>query len=325
MRAILYTLLSACAYLVSAARRPTLRIGSEGAFPFCQISYAQFCHRFFLTHHRSSLGRSLLRRLARRITHIWGAITEKLAFSSANIIVVPSRGLAREIESVYGARVRDKIQIIPNPIDVEYFRRPNDFSGSRFREGIGMPREALVLSFCALGNFERKGLRVILDAIAQLSDVAVHLIVIGGTPGEIREFAVIADALAIKNRIHFAGFQRDVRPYLWGSDAFVFPSAYETFCLACFQAAAAGVPLIVSPVSGVEDFIENGVNGWLVERTRDSVARAIREAALSPEKTAAMGREAQIDAQVYRTELFQARWLELIEKERAALIERGSG
>jgi UDP-glucose:(heptosyl)LPS alpha-1,3-glucosyltransferase len=95
----------------------------------------------------------------------------------------------------------------------------------------------------------------------------------------------------------------------------VFPSAYETFSLASFQAAAAGLPLITTRFNGVEDFLIDGVNGWLVERTAEAVAAAIRDAAASPEKTARMGHTAQVHVQAYGTEIFQARWLELLDHE----------
>ncbi|MBV9764616.1 MAG: glycosyltransferase family 4 protein, partial [Acidobacteriaceae bacterium] len=311
-RAVLFTLFSMCAYAVCGRKKSAIRISTEGAFPFCQIAQAQYCHRFFLSRHASAIAGNWIRRAARILTHSWGAWTERVAFRSARKIVVPSRGLARELESVYPALVREKITVIPSPVDTAAFLRPSDFSGALWREQLGIPENAFVLSFCALGNFERKGLGIVLEALASLRDLSVHLVVIGGTRSEIREYEKVRDRLGISSSVHFAGFQKDIRPYFWSSDAYVFPSIYETFCLACFQAAAAGLPLITTSFSGIEEFIVDGVNGWIVERTSESVAAGIREAALNPERTAAMGRTAQSDVQAYKVDRFQARWMELL-------------
>jgi glycosyltransferase involved in cell wall biosynthesis len=111
------------------------------------------------------------------------------------------------------------------------------------------------------------------------------------------------------------GLQNDIRPYLWSSHVFVLPSAYEAFSLICFQAAAAGLPLIATRVYGVEDLLVDGVNGWMVERTDGAVAAAIQHAAASPERTSLMGRAAQERATAYDTQIFQSRWLQLLENE----------
>ena len=61
--------------------------------------------------------------------------------------------------------------------------------------------------------------------------------------------------------------QSDVRPYLWSSDVFVFPSLYETFSLVTYEAAASGLPIVVSQLYGVEDLLRDGDNGFLIETT----------------------------------------------------------
>ncbi len=323
VRAVLYTIFSTCAYFALRPRKAALKISTEGAFPFCDLCYAHFCHRFFLRRHRESIGGGWFRRGARFLTHGWGAFTERIAFRSAKTIVVPSHGIAREIKNVYPNLTQGKVRVIPNPVDAGRFSRPSDFTAAVLRQRLHIPQHAFVLSFCALGNFERKGLRLVLEALVGTRDLPTHLIVVGGTQSEIREFTSIAERLRVAEFVHFVGLQTDVRPYLWSSHTFVFPSAYEGFALVCLQAAAAGLPLIATAVSGMEDFIDSGVNGWNVDRTSDSIQSAIREAALAPERTAAMGQAAQTRVQLYRQELFQTRWLELLETESARTAEPG--
>jgi glycosyltransferase involved in cell wall biosynthesis len=129
-----------------------------------------------------------------------------------------------------------RIRVIPNPVDIEPHQSATGGTGI----------QPVQFSFCALGNVERKGLRLILEAFARISDVDVHLTVIGGTTGEVRDY----ERLAMGDRVRFVGFQNDVRPYLLASHAFLFPSAYEVFPLVCLQAAAAGLPLLVTGAMG---------------------------------------------------------------------------
>ena len=297
VRSILFSLFSCFAYWF-IGRRPAFSISTEGTFPFCDLCYAHFCHRVFLREHRDSIGGGTLRRTARILNHAWAAFAERIAFRSARIIVAPSQGLARELMRAYPKLVGGKIRVIPNPVDVPPL--PN---------GRGSVSGTLRLSFCALGNFERKGLRLILDALARIPDVDVHLTVIGGTPGEIRDY----ERLAAENRVRFVGFQSDVRPYLLASDAFVFPSAYEIFPLVCLQAAAAGLPLLVTRLYGVGEFMRDGETGWVVERSAESIAAAIVQAASDRQRLRAMGLEARKQVEQYSETEFRRRWRELLE------------
>lgn len=69
--------------------------------------------------------------------------------------------------------------------------------------------------------------------------------------------------------------QSEVRSYLWATDAYVFPSAYEIFSLAVLQAAA-GLPVLVSEhLYGAEEFIRDGDNGWVVSRTEEGVTEGL--------------------------------------------------
>jgi glycosyltransferase involved in cell wall biosynthesis len=314
LRSILFTLFSAITYSFEVGRRPSFRIAAQGVFPFCQISYAQFCHRIFLRDHRANIGGSPLRLVARYMIHIWGALTEKMAFRRAKTIVVPSEGLAYELQTAYPELVAGKLTIIPNPVDTVRFRKPDDFAADPRRLDLGCTAKDLLLCFCALGNFERKGLRYAIEALAELGASKARLVVVGGSPGEVREYEKISSEAKVGPRVRFVGMQRDIRPYLWASDAFLFPSSYEAFPLVCLQAAAAGLPLIACRVYGVDEFMIDGKTGWIVERNAKAIAFAIAQAVHNRTEVQAMGRAARARAEEYGEEAFCANWRALLEK-----------
>jgi glycosyltransferase involved in cell wall biosynthesis len=241
------------------------------------IFYTHFCHVAYMREHWQATRPQGLRRLTRWLDHKLHALSEPIVFRMARTIIVPSQGLAREIEANFGGDVGKKMHVIGNAVDVEKMRPPSDFDQSTLREEHGFKASDLVLSFVALGHFERKGLPLLMEAIQATEDEDIKLLVIGGTRATIEEYQRRADRLGILKQVCFVGMQEDIRPYLWMSDVFAFPSAYETFSVATFEASAAGLPVLVSHLYGVEDYVVDGENGWVVERNKQDIARILRQ------------------------------------------------
>jgi glycosyltransferase involved in cell wall biosynthesis/O-antigen/teichoic acid export membrane protein len=314
LRSILFTVLAGLAYRFKLGGRPSFRIAAQGVFPFSQISYAHFCHRIFLRDHRGAIGGAPLRRIARYLIHIWGSFSERIAFQNAKAVVVPSEGLAYELQMAYPELVAGKITILPNPVDTTWFRKPDDFLKDPLRLELGCTAKDLLLCFCALGNFERKGLRHAIEALQELGASKAKLVVVGGPPGEIREYEKVCSAAGVGASVRFVGLQPDIRPYLWCSDAFLLPSDYEAFPLVSLQAAAAGLPLIASRVYGVDELMIDGQTGWIVERSAKAIAFAIAQALHNRSRLAAMGQAARERSLDYGEARFCARWRTLLDK-----------
>lgn len=261
---------------------PALIQATQGQFIGADICYPHFCHRAYLRHQWQFQKAHGLRRLARWITHRYNAVTERLSFLRAAVVVSPSLGLARELTETYPF-LGGNICTIPNPVSVESFARPEQHDRAPLLAQLGLPVEGRVLCFAALGDFSRKGLGILLEAMAGMEEQSVRLLVVGGNAGEIAEFTAHAQDLGVAHRVVFAGFQGDIRPYLWAADLFVLPSSYEIFPLVVMQAMAAGVPAIVTRLHGVEEYAVHGENAWIVERNPQAVRAAIIDA-LSDEK-----------------------------------------
>ena len=94
-----------------------------------------------------------------------------------------------------------------------------------------------------------------------------------------------------------------------GARAVVFPSLYETFSLVTYEAAASGLPIVVSQLYGVEDLLQDGDNGFLIETTVDGVRKGLeRILALSPGDRQAMGQRARLAASGCSEEHFVDAW-----------------
>lgn len=314
-RFVLFQFLAPIVYrrYLSYSEAPALVIGTQGEFINCDISYSHFCHRRYLQQQWQSDKSQGLRRLARFLNHQFAAAMEAQAFQKAKAIVTPSSGLASDLQETYPQLVQGKICRIHNPVNIESFQCPADFNSDAVRQAMNFAANDTVMVFVALGDFGRKGLDLVLEEMANLKSDRLKLIVVGGTPSEIREYERKRDALGLTSSIAFAGFQKDIRSYLWAADAFVFPSAYEIFPLAVLKAAAAGLPVISTAVHGVREFLQNDVNGWVIEKTAQSLGEVLQTIEQEPEKLVRMRSNAQSSVAQYDVPSFIHRWKSLIE------------
>ncbi len=309
-----------CYWLYRLRRRVTFDViqSVESNCSIGTVAYAHFCHRAFLKYHWRELGATGLRGRLRWLDHWLHALLEPIVYRRVGRIVVPSGGLARELSAEF-PWVREKITVIPNPVDYASLQPPPDFDRTVHRATLGLAEGDLVLVFAALGHFERKGLPHLLQALQRLSEPRLKLVVVGGERGLVSSYRDRAAALGLAGHVVFAGVQRDLRPYLWSADALALPSYYETFSLVAFEAAGAGLPLIVAPVHGVDDILKDGENGFVVGRSAEQVAQGItRLIARSPEERTGMGEEARRAVASYDLPHFIARWREFYASRRVA-------
>lgn len=74
-----------------------------------------------------------------------------------------------------------------------------------------------------------------------------------------------AAALGISEHVHFKGFRSDVERWIAASDICVLPSMREGLPRVVVQYVAAGRPVVVSQLPGIEEIVEDGGNGFLVD------------------------------------------------------------
>ena len=285
---------------------------TQGQYVDCTIAYPHFCHRAYLKKHWKNSTITGLRRFSRKLNHLYHSKKESLAFQNAKVIVVPSKGLSRELIETY-PHCKEKVQVIANPVDVSFFQKPLDFDGKKQRNALAIGHDEIVIAFAALGDFARKGLPELMGSLLQneIRDQKFKILVIGGKANEIDSYKNQAKEMGILKQMCFVGFQNDIRPYLWMSNIFALPSLYEIFPLVCIQAAAAGLPLLASHMHGVEEYLENGKNGWLIERNPKSIAKVLTGINEGDYDLSKMGEQALETVRQYDHESFRDKWLRL--------------
>jgi glycosyltransferase involved in cell wall biosynthesis len=173
----------------------------------------------------------------------------------------------------------NKIYTIHNAVDAEYFDPALPLPAAvSIREQYGIPQRAQLAGIAARMN-PWKGQYELIGAVSRLRDrfPELHVMILGANVPEMRaEFEKRARDGGIADRIHFGGFQNDVRPFLHEFDLFVHPSYGEPFGLSIVEAMAMRRPVIACGTGGVPEIITHGVDGWLVEeRSVEAVATAM--------------------------------------------------
>nr|WP_246338032.1 glycosyltransferase family 4 protein [Azospirillum oleiclasticum] len=297
-------------------RRFDAVISVESNIPRADVVHAHFCHRAFIRGDRDWSG-PRLQSWARRIDHHLRSLTEPFTYGTCRSVVACSDGLRRELEETF-PWLAGRVTVIANPLFLDRLARPagHDSTADRARHGFG-PGD-LVLVFAALGHFERKGLPLVMQAMARLKRPELKLLVVGGRDDTVADFRERAARLGLEGRIAFAGMQADIRPFLWLADGFVFPSQYEAFSLVSYEAAAAGLPIVVSRLHGVDEFARDGDTALVVERTAVSLTAALeRFVTMGAAERRDMGARAAAAVSGFTPDRFVQRWRGFLAAENA--------
>jgi glycosyltransferase involved in cell wall biosynthesis len=254
------------------------------------LSTVHFCHLAY--HRRAESARAARASLAYRLNG-WVAgkmsrIAERYCYRRAvtERLVAVSDGVARELRREFPAAA---VSVVPNGVDTEVFA-PDAEVRERVRAELGIDPGALVVLFVG-GEWDRKGLRYAIEGVARAP--AWCLVVVGG--GDAERHAALAARAGAGSRVRFVGAVSSAAPYYPAADAFLLPTAYETFSLVTFEAAASGLPLLVSRASGVEEILVEGRNGWFVDRDAGMIAERL-EALEDEEVRRSYGRAAREDS-----------------------------
>jgi UDP-glucose:(heptosyl)LPS alpha-1,3-glucosyltransferase len=206
------------------------------------------------------LDHSIYRRLA---AFVEGVI---IGCDSPKALIVVSQSVKREFIRHYGNAAKN-IVVIPNGVDLKMFNPANRlFYRDSLRQKHGISRSEPVLMFAG-GDWERKGVRYVIEAFSLLPQSDVKLLVIGN--GDEKFYGQFAELKQVRDRIFFVSHSSRLWEYYAASDVFVFPTIYEPFGLTIIEAMASGLPVITSRVAGAADIIIDGVNGLLLRAASD--------------------------------------------------------
>jgi glycosyltransferase involved in cell wall biosynthesis len=208
---------------------------------------------------------------------------------AADYFVAITTGIAEELKS-QGINP-GSIASIPNSVDTFKFQPISPIERQRLRQKLVIPNKRIIITYTGrLVSY--KGLPLLLRVAETIQstfpEVGFVLVGSGGVDmhnceAELKKFV---KEKGLEESIYFSGEVGNVHEYLQASDIFVFPSEEDAFPLALVEAMACGLPVISTPVGGIQEIITDRQNGLLVQ-ARDgqqlyqAISGLLRDPALS--------------------------------------------
>ncbi len=231
-----------------------------------------------------------MRPLARRAL----IFLEKIAARCSDLILSQSR---EDVETAVreGIAPRDRIEVLGNGIDISRFDRAtlSDDVLAAARRELGIPDGAPVVGF--VGRLvEEKGILELMEAARAVLRrfPAVKFLLVGPHDPEKHDALdpEIAARLGLGEAFVFAGMRNDMPVMYALMDVFALPSHREGFPRSPMEAAAMGVPSVVTDIRGCREAVVDGESGLFVPvRDAAALAEAIGSLLGDPDRARALG------------------------------------
>lgn len=182
-------------------------------------------------------------------------------------------------------KLKPRTFTIPNGIDWDEFETLPE--PGRFRATHRIPEAAPLITFLSRLH-AKKGLDLLVPALAKLNNVTTHLALVGpGDDAYVSELREKVDALGLTDRVIFAGMLSGAARLepLIDADVFCLPSYQENFGVVVIEAAATGTPVVISDQVNICDDVADAEVGLVVPCEVDALASALQSLVLDDPDT----------------------------------------
>jgi glycosyltransferase involved in cell wall biosynthesis len=213
-----------------------------------------------ITEHYTGFGRGLVTGYDRRLA--------RMSFRRADVVGAVSEELAGQLRAL---APRARVEVVPNTVDTGVFHPPAQPRAN------GAPARLLNVADLA----EKKGQRVLLEALAQLPDATLE---IAGEGPERQPLERLARELGIADRVTLLGSQPPARvaELMRCADLFVLPSFHENLPVVLIEAQASGLSAVATSVGGVPELVDAAAGATVAPGDPNALATAIRTALATP-------------------------------------------
>jgi UDP-glucose:(heptosyl)LPS alpha-1,3-glucosyltransferase len=187
-------------------------------------------------------------------------LEQKIYGDAKVVLATVSRHSAGQLRHYFG---RSDVCVVPNGVDTMVFNPAARYArrdAVRQRWIISPSDQVLLL----IGNdWKTKGLTVLLQAAAECHDLSLRLLVVGRE--DPADWAHLISRLKLAERVSFFAPSTDVLDFYAAADVYVAPSLEDSFNLPALEAMALGLPTIVTTSAGISEWIQDGVDGLVLQ------------------------------------------------------------
>ena len=184
-------------------------------------------------------------------------LAERFAYKNADAIIVSSKEDQKYIIDRYRLETK-KVHYLPNYIDTDLFKP----------ESVRTPGSNISNILTVAKLYKQKNLENLIEAVKKLD---VKLTIIGNGPLQNKLKRIAAANVKFINMIPNEELSKEINK----SKLFILPSHFEGCPKALLEAMSCAVPVIGSNVTGIKEIINDRVNGYLCETSKESIRNAI--------------------------------------------------
>ena len=205
-------------------------------------------------------------------------------YRKSGLLIVPSMEMALLLQS---NNIKVPSEIVR--LGVDPYRFVPQYNKVEAKKNIGLDHEDTVIGYIGRISYE-KDITTLVRGFMWLkkNNPKVRLLMVGSGNKKLEE------SLKNKNGIVHVKSTPYILPYLHAMDVFAMPSLTETTSLATLEAMSTAIPVIVTPVGGMKDYVKDGKNGYVFTK-QDWLAlgRIMRELTQDVMLRRKMGEEAR--------------------------------
>ncbi len=235
----------------------------------------------------------------------------KSVFDNASAIIALTEYMKRKMKKT----VDKEINVIPNGVDLSKFTVNKTKIDIRHELNIPLDKTILI----TVGRlYPVKGVEFLIKSINLLKETHDDFkLLIIGDGSERNNLERLSEELNIKDYIEFRGRvpNEEIPLYLKASDIFVLPSLSEGFPNALLEAMASGLPVIATNIRGLDEIIEDGINGFLVNpKSPEEIANKLNHIIQDNSLSKSFSQNNKLKAKKYEWEMVIKRLNEIYEK-----------
>lgn len=190
------------------------------------------------------------------------------------VVIAPSHAI-KNLLLTYG--VTRPIVINPTGVDLRGYHRLSSQERGRLFRAYQIPPEQKTILFGGRLAKE-KNLHFLLRVFSGVArgNAGVHLIFAGGGPDE-KPLKTQVDKLHLHRRVTITGYlaHEEISKFFGAADVFAFPSLTDTQGIVVCEALAGATPVVAIDAMGPRDIIEDGISGFLTEKSEVAFTGAL--------------------------------------------------
>lgn len=200
-------------------------------------------------------------------------ITRKILLPRSAHVVVQTQ----QIKEFFNKNIQKKTTVIYNPVNEKVFETSYDDDNVDDNLGLKIKDKRLNRIISVGRLYPQKDQKMMIEAFAKVSESFPDwkLVIFGEGP-EREALESLVERLKVKDKVLLPGRSENIIDELNKSKVFCLSSIYEGMSNALVEAICVGLPIVTTKVSGTEELIKDGENGFIVNiGDTDAMAEAL--------------------------------------------------